>query len=175
MSLPATRKRSLGALVVTFVLLAGITISAPPASAATTTETFIATSVFNLINAERALNGLPALRSNADLVQSAHVHNVMMSKYDSLAHQLGRELSLGTRIAYAGYRWSYCGENIGWNSDESVNGALYLEESMYYERAPYIPHRINILSRTYRNVGVDVYIDQVHGKLWLTEDFGTPQ
>jgi len=43
---------------------------------------------------------------------------------------------------------------------------------MYNEVAPYNGHRLNILSRTYRDVGVYIYMDGTHHKMWLTVDFG---
>jgi uncharacterized protein YkwD len=43
---------------------------------------------------------------------------------------------------------------------------------MYNETPPNDGHRLNILNTHYRNVGVDVYFDKVHHKLWLTTDFG---
>jgi uncharacterized protein YkwD len=50
-------------------------------------------------------------------------------------------------------------------------GALSLEASMLGETPPNDGHRQNILSSTFTMVGVDVYLDQTHGRLWLTEDF----
>jgi uncharacterized protein YkwD len=46
---------------------------------------------------------------------------------------------------------------------------------MYDEKPPGdTGHRDNILSKNYTNVGIDVYFDNVNGKVWLTEDFGKP-
>jgi uncharacterized protein YkwD len=43
---------------------------------------------------------------------------------------------------------------------------------MYNEKAPNNGHRLNILSSKFRQVGVDVYLDRTHHKVWLTTDFG---
>ena len=43
---------------------------------------------------------------------------------------------------------------------------------MYNEVAPYDGHRLNILNRHYRDVGIDIYMDAAHHKMWLTQDFG---
>jgi uncharacterized protein YkwD len=43
---------------------------------------------------------------------------------------------------------------------------------MFRERPPNDGHRLNILSRTFRNVGIDVYFDNAHHKMWFTQDFG---
>jgi uncharacterized protein YkwD len=42
---------------------------------------------------------------------------------------------------------------------------------MLGETPPNDGHRRNILSATFAVVGVDVYLDSTHGRLWLTEDF----
>ena len=149
-------------------------MSAAPAASATTDPNPIATAVFYLINTERAANFLPPLTSDPRLRSAAHTHNLTMASWNTLSHQLPGEPTFSTRISNAGYRWSYSAENVGWNGDMSQTGGLALEQMMYGERPPNIGHRINILSRTYTQVGVDVYLDNAHHKLWLTEDFGRP-
>lgn len=168
------RVRFFCAAFITLVSALGFAVSVAPAASAATDPNPIATAIFYLINQERAANYLPQLYSDPRLRSSAHAHNLTMAKYDTLSHQLPGEPVFSTRITNAGYHWSYCAENVGWNGDMSQSGGLALEQMMYNEKAPNIAHRINILSRTYTNVGVDVYMDNVHHKLWLTEDFGKP-
>jgi uncharacterized protein YkwD len=62
------------------------------------------------------------------------------------------------------------GENLADTTDLSQQAALWLEQEMVSEIPPDDAHRVNILSPDYEYVGVSVLI--VHGKLWLTEDFG---
>ena len=64
------------------------------------------------------------------------------------------------------------GENIGWNSDQTLSGVRYLEREMYREKAPENGHRLNILDHSFRDVGIDVYFDKTHNKMWFTQDFG---
>jgi uncharacterized protein YkwD len=66
------------------------------------------------------------------------------------------------------------GENIGWNSAQNRPGLRALQLEMYREKAPDNGHRLNILDRSFRNVGIDVYFDKSHGKMWFTQDFGQP-
>jgi uncharacterized protein YkwD len=54
----------------------------------------------------------------------------------------------------------------------NTGGVRRLETLMYHEKAPNDGHRRNILNSHFRNVGVDVYIDRAHHKVWLTTDFG---
>jgi uncharacterized protein YkwD len=137
-----------------------------------TTQALWAAHVVSLLNAERSAHGLASLRANVSLISSAHAHNLAMARRDTLSHQVSGEAAYTRRISNAGYVWSYAGENIGWNSSISLSGALALETAMYNEKAPDDGHRLNILSRNFTDLGVDVYFDNVHHKLWLTEDFG---
>ena len=123
------------------------------------------------INSGRAQQGRSALRVYANLQNSAHAHDLAMAAANQLSHQLPGEPDLGTRETNAGVSWTAAGENIGWTSDMTQAGALSLEASMLGETPPNDGHRQNILSSTFTMVGVDVYLDQTNGRLWLTEDF----
>jgi uncharacterized protein YkwD len=43
---------------------------------------------------------------------------------------------------------------------------------MYNENSALNLSRESILNRAYREVGVDVYMDSAHHKVWITQDFG---
>ena len=167
-------RRIVVAILVALSLATGAVVSAPPASAAVTQDYMnaVAKQVFNIMNSERAANHLPALRLNTLLMRSARKHNQRMARYNTMSHQLPGELSLGARITAEGYRWRAVGENVAWNTEMNMAGAYYLQKIMYGERYPNDGHRRNILSSTYRDVGVDIYVDFTHHKIWLTEDFG---
>jgi uncharacterized protein YkwD len=140
----------------------------------TTTEQSYATAMVKLLNAERAVYHLAPLTVSARLVSSARSHDLYMAKYNTMSHQLPGEAPFGTRISRTGYRWTRIGENIGWNSAISSSGILALEKVMYSEKAPNDGHRLNILNRYYKNIGIDVYIDVRHHKVWFTQDMATP-
>jgi uncharacterized protein YkwD len=165
----------LAALFAVIATALALTVStAGTASAATAAEAKLTTAVFNLLNLERAVNRLPALRSNPRLRASARMHNAAMLHYNQMSHQCAGEPGLGVRISHFGYRWRGAAENIGWTTDISVAGATHIQNVMYQEKAPNNGHRLNILSRTSRDVGVDIVIDAPRHKIWLTTDFGTP-
>ncbi|MEO8888660.1 MAG: CAP domain-containing protein [Jatrophihabitantaceae bacterium] len=135
----------------------------------------IANSVLAQLNSERQAHGLRALALNPQLISSAHTHNLTMARADTMSHQLPGEAYFADRIRAAGYRYQDAGENIGWNSAISRNAALALETTMYAEGPPpsgSVNHYSNIVSTQYTDVGIDVWIDTIHHKLWLTEDFG---
>jgi uncharacterized protein YkwD len=177
-ALPQHVKRFIVAITVSLCLLAGSVVAAPRdsrASASTpslSTVLSITSKLLSALNTERLWNGLPPLRMRATLQHTAHNHNLWMARYNTMSHQLPPELSLGGRLTKNGYIWRACGENIAWNSDWSLTGALYLQRMMYNETAPNDGHRRNILSSTYRDIGIDVYMDATHHKMWITEDFG---
>jgi uncharacterized protein YkwD len=175
----AHRGAVLAALVLVIALLG--TLVHPGSAAARTTlpprtvvEITFATAVEKLLNTERALNHLKPLTSNARLMTSARSHNVAMATTNTMAHQVRGEQGLGSRITAAGYKWSWAGENIGWNSAMTAAGVLLLQKAMFNERPPNDGHRLNILNSHFTNVGVDVYLDTTHHKVWLTTDFGRP-
>jgi len=168
-------RRILISLLAALAMVCGSVVAAQPAFALSfTTDQLrtIAFKVLGLMNSERAAHSVPPLTMSPNLRVSAHNHNLRMAKANTMSHQLAGEPSLGTRITATGYHWRACAENIGWNSDASLNGMYYLQKIMYAEKAPNDGHRRNILNSVYRNVGIDIYYDALHRKMWLTEDFG---
>lgn len=149
----------------------GTTHSAPKAAGSSSSQ--IAYAVLDLLNSERRDHGLAPLRMNSQLISSAHAHNLAMARHNQMSHQLPGEAPFTSRISSAGYRWSSAGENVGWNSQMTTSAALTLERIMYNEKPPNDGHRQNILSKSYRDVGIDIYLDTTHHKLWLTQDFGS--
>ena len=179
---PAALRRFVVALAACLGLVTGVLVSAGPAGATTVPwasmtiaqrEATMANSMFALLNLERAANHLPRLGGSPTLVKSALAHNLVMAKDNLMSHQCPGEASPGTRITRAGYAWRAWAENIGWDTDETITGIQNMERLMYGERAPNDGHRLNILGH-YTAVGVSVYIDTVHHKMWYTQDFGVP-
>lgn len=133
-----------------------------------------ANNMLYVLNNERRAHGLAPLRMNTRLILSAHRHNMTMAWRDAMSHQLPGEAFFADRISRTGYDWRAAGENIGWNSRQTNWGLQRLQKEMYAEKAPDNGHRLNILSRSFRQVGIDVYFDQTHNKMWFTQDFGQP-
>jgi uncharacterized protein YkwD len=180
-TVPATTRRFRGRLVPALLAVgvAGSLIAAPvtmsSASAATpsaATGRSYATAMLKTLNAERKSHHLGALKMNTKLIASAHSHNLTMARTNTMAHQERGEAAFSTRITRAGYSWRAAGENIGWNSVQTNAGLQSLEKSMFAEKAPNDGHRRNILNGTYRDIGIDVYFDKTHHKMWFTQDLG---
>lgn len=131
----------------------------------------VARAVFEAVNSGRHAAGRPPLNWSPGLAQAAHHHNVAMAAVGVLAHQVGTEPGLAVRARDRGVNWITAAENIGWSSDLLVSGALGVEAAMLNEPGGRPNHRANILSETLNRIGVDVLVDAVHHRLWLTEDF----
>jgi uncharacterized protein YkwD len=139
-------------------------------SGPTAFEQQIAQTVFQAINTDRASAGLPALQWSSALAGGAYKHSLLMSGNNQMAHQLPGEPGIGTRISQDGVQWTWCGENIGYTSNTTASGALWLHQTMMAEQPPNDGHRQNILSTNFTMVGIAIVIDANH-RLWLTEDF----
>lgn len=122
------------------------------------------------------LSPAPPVTWNDNLAQAALNHTNLMVALDIQSHQLPGEPGLGTRASNAGYTgWNALGENI----------FLYGETAFYNHAAFAIDwgggpngiqdppgHRINIMSTSYREVGIGhVYATKYQGNA-TTHDFG---
>jgi len=172
----ARMRRPVSAAVLCLTVAAALLTSPSPASAATppslATALSDAKSMYQLLNQERASLGLPAYRWSPALTRAAKQHNYWMSTRNTLSHQLSGEHSLGYRVSVQGYTWSAVGENVAVNGNWTLAGILSLQRMMFNEVAPNDGHRRNIVSRTFKDVGIDVCFDAVHNKTWVTQVFG---
>jgi len=116
-----------------------------------------------LVNKQRVAHGLPPLRASARLTRSAQGWSDEMVASRSFSH--GTDFA--ARISDAGYDWSKAGENIATGSPTPRTVVKTWMASP--------PHCRNILSPSYRDVGVGVNGHAVAGAAgpatW-TEDFG---
>ncbi|HEY0756379.1 MAG TPA: CAP domain-containing protein [Ktedonobacteraceae bacterium] len=146
------------------------TATATPKPSGYVISTAAAQAVFQLINQERASQGLSALKWSTGLVRSAHLHNLWMLRDNKLSHQLSGEAGLFPRINAQGVSGSMVAENIGYGWGNAVRAAAGLNTSMFAETPPDNGHRLNILS-TATIVGIDVIVNTHNSQVWLTEDF----
>lgn len=119
--------------------------------------------VLRLINRARVNHGLPKLRINKKVSQMARHHSLKMADRKSLFHtkDLRKKLS-----AWSPSAW---GENVGCGSTPRAIHRLFMGSSS---------HRSNILSRSFRRVGLGVAKAPGGGGLcgsgprfWVTQDF----
>ncbi len=121
--------------------------------------------VFDLTNAARAQQGLPALKLNANLISAAgwFAQDMAAHQVGSLSHtdSLGRDAP--TRITQFGYHYLYFAENIamGYPTPEAVMAGWMGSEG----------HRENILNPKMTEIGIGHV--QANGWDYWVEDFGT--
>jgi uncharacterized protein YkwD len=119
-----------------------------------------------LLNHIRVDHGLRPLRAERHLMRAARAHSLDMRRHRYFSHDAPSGRTVSARIHAAGYRRSACiGETIAWGSGSAGKPRALVAELM---GSP--PHRAEILSRRFREVGVGVAV--AHGQAWATVDFG---
>ena len=121
--------------------------------------------VIDLVNDERAAEGLGPLRYDADLTAAARGHSQDMGLNDYFDH-IGLDGSTpGDRITEAGYSWNTYGENIaaGYATPAAVVAGWMASPG----------HRANILNPNFCDIGVGyAYVaSSTYGRYW-TQNFG---
>ena len=109
-----------------------------------------------LVNSARAVRGLAPLTVSPDLAAVASRQAASMASAGVLSHT--------PNLPGAVCCWSAVGENVGEGGSASAVQQAMMASS---------PHRANILSTSYTQVGVGVAVDR-HGTLWVSEIFRKP-
>lgn len=103
--------------------------------------------MFDLVNQERTKRGIPALKWNDKLQQSARKHTENLAANKQLSHQFSGEPALAARIAATGFHFSASAENVASATDsDDLHRALMGSPG----------HRANILSPKYDSIGIGV-------------------
>ncbi|WP_245823942.1 CAP domain-containing protein [Sporomusa malonica] len=116
---------------------------------------------FKLLNADRAANGLPALKVNMSLVRLAENYAQDMINRKYFSHYNPEGQSPFDRMKQAGISYRYAGENLAINSNVTAAEKAFMNSS---------GHRANILSPNYTEVGVGVRYDSA-GSVYVVQEF----
>ena len=120
--------------------------------------------LFVLHNEARKNRNLKAFCVHSALQRAARAHTRDMVRHDYLAHETkGTNESACERIRRFGYRYRYCGENIGAYPNPDAMFDAWMRSS---------GHRSNILNRRFREIGIGA-VDTNKGNMKFTVDFGT--
>ncbi len=105
--------------------------------------------VLELVNIQRANNGLEKLTLDAALSNVARAHSIDMAKNNYFAHENLSGQTPFDRLKAAGIKYSYAGENIaaGQTTPEAVVNA--------WMNSP--GHRANILNANFNKIGIGYY------------------
>ena len=121
-------------------------------------EVALAFEVLDLVNAERAAQGLAPLQWHADAAQVAYLHCVDMDVRDFFSHTNPDGDGPGDRINAAEIQHSGWGENIAWGygSPQSVMNGWMSSDG----------HRANILRTSWTHIGIGVHAPGTGGPWW---------
>jgi uncharacterized protein YkwD len=173
-------KRTGGVVAVLAVLLFGVPSASASAAcgsadvtASQASKSTLARATLCVLNAQRARHHLPRLSLNSKLSSAASGHSLAMVRGRFFSHDSKDGSSFVDRIRRSGYLsgpggWSV-GENIAYGSgDRSSPRSI----GRAWMNSP--PHRANILSRSFREIGIGVaYGTPVGGGgATYTTDFG---
>jgi len=119
--------------------------------------------LLELINADRANAGVQPLAFDGDLNEASELHSQWMINTDTFSHTGAGGSSFTTRIANAGYSFAgswAAGENIGWASLRGAPGYQDEVDLLHNMLMNSSGHRANLLSPTYREVGLGFEVGQ---------------
>jgi uncharacterized protein YkwD len=147
--------------------------SAANASVDSATKRALVRATLCQLNVERARRGLGPLRLNHRLSRAAVAHSRAMARRHFFSHDSLNGASFLDRIRRTGYlhgarRW-YVGENIAYGS-----GRLQTPRSIGRAWMNSPGHRANILSRSFRAIGIGIAVGTPYGRggATYTTDFG---
>lgn len=121
--------------------------------------------IFDLVNAERKKEGLPALRWNADLAVIARKHSEKMGKVGVISHYED-DLTLAERMRKFNFTsWTALGENIAQNRGYENPAKAAVEKWLVSEG-----HRKTIFDKRWDVTAVGVAYD-AGGQVYLTQEF----
>ena len=177
----SSSKRTAGVVALIAVFLFGVpsasasaACSAADATASQASKRTVVRATLCVLNAQRARRHLPRLSLNDKLSSAARAHSSAMVRGKFFSHDSASGSSFLDRIRSTGYlsgasSWSV-GENIAYGSgDRSSPRSI----GRAWMNSP--PHRANILSRSFHQIGIGVaYGTPVGGGgATYTTDFGT--
>jgi uncharacterized protein YkwD len=159
----------MAAAAVGFALMAGTasyaddTATATPSPTAAPAPGYSATGTWQLlalVNKHRRAMGMPALTVDNRLAAIARKHTESMAASGVLRHND----ALFTSASHKALGMKAFGENVGWNYSVTAQDKAFLDSPL---------HRANIETRSFRVAGFAV-VRGADGRIWSTEDFGTP-
>lgn len=116
---------------------------------------------FDLLNADRRANGLPALKLNGPLVVLAENYGRDMIQRNFFSHYNPEGQSPFDRMRNHGISYRYAGENLAINSSVEAAERAFMNSP---------GHRANILNPNYTEVGVGVTYDS-RGSVYVVQEF----
>ena len=117
--------------------------------------------LLNLLNEDRARNGLPALSMDSELSALARTKSQDMLENGYFAHESPTLGNAAALLADSGYDYNGVGENIAHHANVEKADAAFLSSP---------GHRANMMGRQWDKVGIGVVEDE-QGFVYVTELF----
>lgn len=117
--------------------------------------------ILNLLNQDRAKNGLPALTLDAELSRIARIKSCDMNDNGYFAHESPTWGNAAAMLKAFGYPYNGVGENIAHHATVEKAEAAFMSSS---------GHRSNILGSQWTRVGIGVCVDK-NGFVYVTQLF----
>ena len=114
--------------------------------------------VFNLINQQRASNGLAALKVDSEVQRVARIKAQDMVNNNYFSHTSPTYGSPFDMLKSFGITYKSAGENIAGNSSNSAAVTAWMNSS---------GHRANILNESFNYTGVGVINGSKYGKIYV--------
>lgn len=127
-------------------------------SSASSTLTADELEVFNLINQQRANNGLSALKIDAEVQRVARIKAQDMVDNNYFAHNSPIYGTPFNMLKNFGISYKTAGENIAGNSSNSAAVTAWMNSS---------GHKANILNSSYNYTGIGVVSSPKYGKIYV--------
>ncbi|HAU85093.1 MAG TPA: hypothetical protein DCW90_06220 [Lachnospiraceae bacterium] len=128
---------------------------------------FIATveqEIFQIVNKERAANGLPALSYNNTMQKYARIKSKDMGDNNYFSHEDLNGNLITVQMKADGVSYRAWGENIAWMTNRSGLAQQFMTNWMNSSG-----HRANILSNNFSSIGIGVY--KIGNKIYATQEF----
>jgi uncharacterized protein YkwD len=140
--------------------------SATTSKATTTTTSSQGTAAdeqlaFQLLNADRAKNGLSPLKLNSQLTTLGENYAQDMINRNFFSHTNPEGQTPFDRMKNAGISYTYAGENIAINNNVTAAETAFMNSS---------EHKANILNTNYTEVGIGVRYDS-KGSAYVVQEF----
>ena len=128
---------------------------------ATATATTAEKTAFDLLNADRAKNGLKPLKLNSQLTALGEKYAQDMINRNFFAHNNPEGLTPFDRMRQAGISYNTAGENLAINSNVNTAEVAFMNSA---------GHKANILNTQYTDVGIGVRYD-ASGAAHVVQEF----
>lgn len=116
---------------------------------------------WNLLNTDRRVNGMAALKLDAELSRIARIKSEDMRDKGYFAHESPTYGNVRDMLRYFGYSFAAAGENIAHHATVTKAQAAFMSSE---------GHRRNILSSAWTKVGIGVCYD-AQGYVYVTQIF----